>query len=229
MVADAARLSSPSGPRARRHQCPLACLALGLLVLIAEIVGRSLTHRLDLGRHVGRVSYAQAEYYPFLLAAVKVGAALMLARIAWRFAKARAAERTAARIAAAVGVRLHRPAPRVRIELSWRLWLVAFLGTAAIYLVHADLEQPQGSPFAPWLHSSALPVFAVLAVVVAVLFRGVERWLGDYERLAADAVAFVRKLFVHSPPVAAPHVADADAPRRIHGIVFESRPPPAVA
>jgi hypothetical protein len=218
--------------RGRRHQRLLAGLALGLLALIAELAGRSLTHRLDVGRHVGRVSYAHAEYYPFLLAGVKIGAALMLARIAWRFAKARAAERAASRVASALGVRMYRRAPRVRIELSWRLWLLSFLGTASIYLVQADVEQAldgHWSPFAPWLHGSALPVFAVLAVVVAVVFRAVERWLGDYEQLAADAVAFVRRLVVHRPPAAVPHAADARAPRRLFGLAFESRPPPAVA
>src|SRR6266536_3413266 len=70
--------------RARRHQRLLARLALGLLALIAELVGRSLTHRLDFGRHVGAPSYSSADYYPILLAVVKVGVALMLARLAWR-------------------------------------------------------------------------------------------------------------------------------------------------
>jgi hypothetical protein len=214
--------------RGRRRQRVLAGLALALLVLIAELAGRSLTHRLDVGRHVGRVGYENADYYPFLLAGVKVAAALMLARVAWRFAKARASERAAARVASALGVRMHRPAPRVRIHLSWRLWLVSFLGTASVYLVQNDVEQRAFS-LAPWLHGSALPVFAVLAVVVAVLFRAVERWLGDYERLAADALALVRRLVVHRPPVAAPHPADTVAPRRLFGLAFESRPPPAVA
>jgi hypothetical protein len=214
--------------RGRRHQRLLAGLALGLLALIAELAGRSLTHRLDVGRHVGRVSYAHADYYPFLLAAVKIGAALMLARLAWRFAKARTAERTAARVAAACGVRMYRRAPRVRIELSWRLWLASFLGTASIFLAHGDLERRTLS-LAPWLHSSALPVFAVLSVVVAVVFRAVERWLGDYEQLAADAVAFVRRLVVRRPPASRPHVADTRAPRTLFGLAFESRPPPAVA
>ena len=72
-------------------------LSLGLLGLVAELAGRSLTHRIDVGRQVGRVSYAHADYYPFLLAGVKIGVALMLARIAWRFAKARAAGRAAHR------------------------------------------------------------------------------------------------------------------------------------
>jgi hypothetical protein len=216
----------------RRHQRLLGGLALGLLALIAELAGRSLTHRIDVGRHVGRVSYAHAEYYPFLLAGVKVGCALMLARIAWRFAKARAASCAAARVAAALGVQVRRRAPRVRIELSWRLWLFSFLGTASIYLVQADAEQAAAGRWTllgPWLHSSALPVFAVLAVVVAVVFRAVECWLGDYEQLAAETVAFVRRLVVHRPPVEPPHVPDASAPRARFGLAFESRPPPAVA
>ena len=45
----------------------MAGLALGLLALIAELVGRSLTHRINIGRHVGPVSYAHESYYPFLL------------------------------------------------------------------------------------------------------------------------------------------------------------------
>ena len=48
----------------------LARLALVLLALIAELVGRSLTHRLDFGRHVSTPSYSGAEYYPVLLAVV---------------------------------------------------------------------------------------------------------------------------------------------------------------
>jgi hypothetical protein len=38
--------------RARRHQRLFSGLAFGLLALVAELVGRSLTHRLDVGRHV---------------------------------------------------------------------------------------------------------------------------------------------------------------------------------
>src|SRR5207244_11435079 len=74
--------------RARRHQRLLARLALGLLALVAELAGRSLAHRLDFGRHV-ETPYAGAQYYPVLLAVVKVAVALMLARVAWRFVKGR--------------------------------------------------------------------------------------------------------------------------------------------
>ena len=74
--------------RARRHQRGLARLALLLLALVAELTGRSLAHRLDFGRHV-ETPYSGAQYYPILLAVVKVAVALMMARVAWRFVKAR--------------------------------------------------------------------------------------------------------------------------------------------
>jgi hypothetical protein len=48
--------------RARRHQRLLAVLAFALLAVTAELAGRSLTHRLDVGRHVARPSYAGGDY-----------------------------------------------------------------------------------------------------------------------------------------------------------------------
>ncbi len=126
-----------------------------------------------------------------------------------------------------------RRAPRVRIELSPRLWLLSFVGTASIYLLQADAESADAgrwTVFSPWLHSSALPVFAVLAVLVAVLFRAVAAWLGDYETLAAEAVAFARRLTSRGAvPVPRLHHAVSRAPRSRFGIAFESRPPPLVA
>jgi hypothetical protein len=218
--------------RARRHQRLLALLAFGLLALVAELAGRSLTHRMDVGRHVARPGYAGADYYPFLLIAVKVAVALMLARVAWRFAKARATARAARRLAAALGAPA-RSAPRVRIEISPRLWLFSFLLTAGLYLVQSDAEAlAQGRPqlIEPWLHSSALPVFAVLSVVVALVYRGVSRWLADYESYALETAAYARSLAAAGPPPP-PRSArsDAVAPRRLFGLAFESRPPPAPA
>jgi hypothetical protein len=217
--------------RARRHQRLLSGLALGLLALVAELGGRSLTHRLDVGRRVGSAGYSHAEYYPFLLAGVKVAVALMLARLAWRFAKAHAAARAARRLASALGVCPACRAPRVRIELSRRLWLVSFVVTASLYLVQADADRllvGQRQLLDPWLHSSALPVFAVLAVVVAVVFRTVELWLGDYERLAGEVIAFVRRL-VESTPSPRRLSSRARTPRSLFGLAFESRPPPLPA
>jgi hypothetical protein len=214
--------------RARSHQRLLAALALGLLALVAELGGRSLTHRLDVGQRVGSAGYSHAEYYPFLLAGVKVAVALMLARLAWRFARAHAAARAARRVASALGVCPARRAPRVRIELSWRLWLVSFVVTASLYLAQADAERllaGQRHLLDPWLHSSALPVFAVLSVIVAVVFRTVELWLGDYERFAGEVIASIRRL-VEPKPSPRRLSSRSRTPRSLFGLAFESRPPP---
>ena len=150
----------------QRHHVLLARVALGLLALVAELGGRSLTYRIDIGRHVAPPSYSGADYYPILLIVVKVAVALMLARLVWRFAKARATARAARRLLRARG-ELSRPrAPRVRLEISPKLWLVAFLVTSVFFLIQTDAEQISTGRWpllAPWLHTSALPVFAVLA------------------------------------------------------------------
>src|SRR5947208_8498536 len=175
--------------RARHHQRVAAAAAFGLLALIAELVGRGLTHRLDVGRHVAAPSYSGAEYYPFLLAGVKVGVALMLAALAWRFVRARAAARAGRRLLAALGKRPVAPAPRVRLDLNPRLWLAAFGATSLLFLIQTDAERIASGRWpllAPWLHTSALPVFAVVAVAVAFLYGPVARWLADYERYAIE-------------------------------------------
>ena len=84
--------------RARAHRRLAGFGSFALLALVAELAGRSLTVRLDLGRHVPSPSYSGADYYPFLLAVVKVGIALMLAALTWRFIRARAAARAAQRL-----------------------------------------------------------------------------------------------------------------------------------
>lgn len=186
----------------------LARLALALLVLVAELTGRSLTYRITVGP--GRVSYVDAAYYPFVVAAVKTGIALMLARLVWRFFQAR-------RVASLLGA-----TPRLRLELSWRLWLLAFLGTTGVFLLQTNAEHAA-------VHSSALPVFAVLAVLVAVVYRTAERWFGEYERIAAVAVALCRRIATHRPVVDRALDAGGAPPRRLFGLAFESRPPPAPA
>jgi hypothetical protein len=218
--------------RARQHQRLLAWLAFGLLALIAELVGRSLTHRLDLGRHVAEPSYASADYYPILLAVVKVGIALMLARLAWRFVKARSVARAARRLLAAHGAPAARCRPRIRIELSPRLWLLSFLATSLIYLVQVDAEGISAGRWpllAPWLHTSALPVFAVLAVVVAVVYRAVEQWFAEYESYAQETAARASRLAAASLPTPRTAGDGLAAPRNLFGLAFESRPPPAPA
>lgn len=217
--------------RARRHQRFSAGLAFGLLALIAELAGRSLTHRLDVGRHVGS-RYSGAEYYPFLLAAVKLGVALLLARLVWRFVRAHTAARAGRRVLATVGKR-PAPLPRLRLDLSPRLWALAFLTTSTFYLLQTDGEQAASGRwplFAPWLHSSALPVFAVLAVLVALAWSAVASWLREYERYAEDTCARAGRVGRRAEPPRVAHArTTAAAPRELFGLAFESRPPPLPA
>ena len=215
--------------RARAHRRLAGFASFALLALVAELAGRSLTVRLDLGRHVPTPSYSGARYYPFLLAGVKVAIALMLAALTWRFFKARAAARAARRLLARVGAPVEE-APRMRIQLSLRSWAIAYGLTAGFYLVQTDTERFAAGRWplmSPWLHTSALCVFAVLSVLVALVHGAVARWLADYERYAKNAAAAVRSLLRGVPLFTGPHVrADCDPPRRLFGLAFESRPPP---
>jgi len=207
--------------RARRHQRFLARLALVLLALVAELLGRSLSHRLDVGRHVATPSYSGTDYYPILLAVVKVSVALMLARLAWRFVKA-------SRLLAAHGSLSAGCRRKVRIELSPRLWLGSFVATSVIYLMQMDAEGISNGRWpllGPWLHTSALPVFAVLSVVVAVLYRAAEQWLAEYETYAL-AAAWRATRAAAVAPSQRPTLADLINPRALFGLAFESRPPP---
>jgi hypothetical protein len=214
--------------RGRGHQRLLSILAFGLLALAAELAGRGMTERIDVGRHVAAPGYAQAGYYPILLALVKVGIALLLARLIWRLLKAHAAERAALRL---LGARAARP--RIRVTLSPRLWLTFFALTSAIYLVQADAEGAAAGRWpllSPWLHSSALPVFAVLSVLCALVWGAVQGWLADYEEYAQTTAARALRLAGRAAPrVPRPRVVLSAPPRRIFGLAFESRPPPLPA
>jgi hypothetical protein len=81
---------------------------------------------------------------------------------------------------------------------------------------------------APWLHTGALPVFAVLSVVVAVVYRAVEQWLAEYETYAHETARRASRVAAVLP---VPRVALADliAPRSLFGLAFEVRPPPLAA
>ena len=213
--------------RARRHQRLLSALSFGLLAVAAELVGRSLTHRIDVGRHVATPSYAHTDYYPILLAVVKGGIALLLARLLWRVIRARSAERAALRL---LGGRAS--VPRLRFELSGRLCLGFFLLTSVIYLLQADAEGAEAGRWpllSPWLHSSALPVFAVLSVLCAIVWRAVRRWLADYEEHARATLDRALMRSAARLRVVRPRVELVIPPRRIFGLAFESRPPPLAA
>src|SRR5215218_4070051 len=215
--------------RARAHRRLAGFGSFALLALVAEITGRSVTVSLDLGRHVPTPRYSGTNYYPFLLAGAKIGVALMLAALTWRFVRARSAARGARRLLGAVGAR-PRPAPRVRLALSLRSWALAYGLTAGFYLVQTDSERFAAGHWpvmSPWLHTSALSVFAVLSVLVALLYGAVSRWLADYERYAEQTAAAARSLLRALRGVANPRArSDFDPPRRLFGLAFESRPPP---
>jgi len=214
--------------RARRHQRLLSSVAFGLLALVAELAGRSLTHRVDLGRHVAAPSYAGTDYYPILLAVVKGGIALLLARLAWRLVRAHAAERAAVRL---LGGRARRP--RLRLALSTRLCFAFFVLTSVIFLVQNDAEGAEAGRWpllSPWLHSSALPAFAVLRVLCALVWGAVRSWLADYEEYAQASVARALRLACRRVlRMPRPNLVLAAPPRSIFGLAFESRPPPLAA
>ncbi len=121
----------------------------------------------------------------------------------------------------------------MRLDLSPRLWLAAFLATSVFYLVQHDAEQAAAGRWpllSPWLHSSALPVFAVLAVLVALAWSAVASWLSEYERYAQDTCARAGRIGKASSPPRSPRTQTAAAPpRKLFGLAFESRPPPVPA
>ena len=218
---------------AKRHHRLLSVLAFGLLALVVELLGRSLTHRVDLGRHVAAPANTRADYYPILLALVKCGIALLLARLAWRLVRARSAEQAGRRVLGALGARPSFGAPRMRIVLLPRLWLSFFLVTACMYLLQVDAEGYSAGRWpllGPWLHSSALPAFAVLSVFAALAWSAVARWLNDYESYAQATVARATRLAARRPsrPTYRPQSVELP-PRRLFGLAFESRPPPVPA
>ena len=80
------------------------------------------------------------------------------------------------------------------------------------------------------LQSLALPVYAVLAVLVAMVWSAVCRWLAEYEQFAENAARRARGLVrVRPQAVNFPRIVLAVPPRRRFGLVVDSRPPPSAA
>jgi hypothetical protein len=206
-----------------------------VLVVIAEVVGRSLVGHLDRLLHVEPLARPDASYYPFLLVAVKTVGALVFAGLLARGTRARATADAGHRLLAACGHEHERRTPRLRATLSLRVWFAAFAATSVLYLVHADADgiAAGGWPlFAPWLHTYSLPIFAGLAFVVAFVWR-FATWLYEVEEYAVRTIARVRRILTAalSPSTRRAHsrAADDAAPRRRFGLSFESRPPPLPA
>jgi hypothetical protein len=204
--------------------------AFVLLVVVAEVTGRSLTARLDRALHVAPLANSDAAYYPFLLVVVKVAAALMLAALLARAVRAQATASAGGRLLQTFGHGEAQRAPRLRATLSPRVWLASFAAMTVVYLVQADVEGAAAGRwplFSPLLHTYALPVFAVLAVLVAFGWR-FAHWLYDVEDFAHRTIERVRRILTASAPArpSYPRTADDSAPRRRFGLAFESRPPP---
>jgi hypothetical protein len=199
--------------------------AFALLALVVELTGRTITARLDGALNVAPLATPTTRYYPFLLAGIRAVAALLVAAVVWRAVRAHAAAAAGERLLGRIGRR-----PRLRVTLSLRLWAYAFAATSLWFLVQDDamrLSTGRWPLLAPWLHTYALPVFAVCSLLLAIGWGAVRSWLDDVERYAASTLARATRLLrAAAPPVRRRLAGDERAPRRLHGIVFESRPPP---
>ena len=165
--------------------------------------------------------------WPTLVVLAKIGIGLLLARLSWRLVKAHRVAAAGERLLRRRRVRTSRPQPT--IGLSPRAWLASFVAMSVLYLVPTSYGEISNEPLVtPWLHAQALPVFAVLAVVVAVLWRTISRWLAALERYGERLHELVRSACVGTA-VARTEYIGCRAPRSLFGLAFQSRPPPAPA
>jgi hypothetical protein len=206
-----------------------------VLVVIAEVVGRSLIGHVDRLLHIQPLARPDASYYPFLLLAVKTVGAVVFAGLLARATRAWATADAGHRLLAAVGHEHERRAPRLRANLSLRVWLGSFAAMSFLYLVHTDADgfaAGRWTLFAPWLHTYSLPIFAGLAFAVALVWRFAS-WLYEVEEYAVRTIARARRILTAAlaPSTRCAHsrAADDAAPRRRFGLSFESRPPPLFA
>ena len=207
--------------------------AFALLALVAELVGRSITIRVDGALSVVTpLATPTTTYYPFLLAGVKALGALAAAALVWRLTRAHATAVGADRVFATIGHRRPGYRPRPRIRFSVRLWLASFASTALWYLVQNNSQRVSHGRWpllAPWLHTYALAVFAVLALLLAVGWACVCDWLADVEAYTSTSLGRTHRLLPAKTTAPRPLRSGTSAPRRLFGLSFESRPPPVSA
>lgn len=213
--------------RSRRRQ--LAAGALLVAVLAGEVAGRWLVAHLPLVGHVPQRGHGGLDAWPVVVVAAKIGIALLLARLAWRLVRAHQMAVAGERLLRIRRFRPTRPLPAV--GLSPRAWLASFAAMSILYLVPTSSGEVTNGCWllvTPWLHTQALPVFAVLAVVVAALWRTLSRWLAALERYGERLQRLCRS---GREPLSVRRWTSAvsRAPRSLFGLAFESRPPPALA
>ena len=200
-----------------------------MAVLAGEVAGRWLAAHLPLVGDVPRRGHGGLDAWPLIVVAAKLGVALVLARLTWRTVKALQVAAAGERIGWLSPVGHRRPLPAV--GLSPRVWLVSFTAMSILYLAPTSTREVSSGCWplvTPWLHTQALPVFAILAVVVAVLWRTVSRWLTALERYGERLRHQLRSRGVLLFGLG-PESPDSRAPRARFGLSFESRPPPALA
>jgi hypothetical protein len=221
---------APMTLASRRRATAVAGFAL--LALVAELVGRSATTSIDRELSVEPLATPTTPYYPFLLAGLKVVVALAAAALVWRLLRAHAMASAAERLLATIGHRRVGDLPRLRLRLLPRLWLASFGATSLWFLVQNDAQRVSHGSWpllGPWLHTYALPVFAVLAILLALGWGAVRDWLTDVEGYAAKTFAQARRMLRPITPFRRPRPAGERAPRQLFGLAFESRPPPLLA
>lgn len=200
-----------------------------MAVLAGEVAGRWLVAHVPLVADAPRREHGGLAAWPAVLVATKVGLALLLARLAWRLVRARRVATSGERLLRIAGSRGTRPAPA--IGLSPRAWLASFTAMSLLYLVPTSSGEVTTGCWplvTPWLHSQALPLFGVLAVVIAVLWRTIGHWLGALEEYGERLQSLIRSTYGSVSAVRHASVAHL-APRALFGVAFESRPPPARA
>lgn len=210
----------------RRH---LAAGALLVAVIAGEVAGRWLVTHLPLVADAPQRRHRGLDAWPAVVVVAKIGIALLLARLAWRLVRARKVAAAGERILRIGRSRVTRPAPS--LGLSPRAWLASFAAMSLLYLVPTSSGEISGGCWplvTPWLHTQALPVFAVLAVVIAVLWRTTSRWLAALEHYGERLQSLIRS--AHQALCVGRRASVARlTPRALFGVAFQSRPPPAPA
>lgn len=210
----------------KRH---LAAAALLVAVLAGEVAGRWLVGNLSLVEAVPRRQPRGLDAWPAVVVAAKVGIALVLGRLAWRLARAYRAALAGERILVRRGIRAGRPL--LTVGLSPRAWLSSFVAMLCLYFVPtstSDLSAGYWQLAASRLHPQALVVFALLAIVIALLWRTIGHSLDALERYGDRLQDLIRATY-RSRSIVRRVSAACRAPRSLFGGAFQSRPPPRVA
>ena len=124
-------------------------------------------------------------------------AALALAGLGWRVLRAVARAGAGERALAAVGGRTRHSLPSIKLSLSPKLWASSFASTSLWFLVQNDGARiaAGGMPsLDPWLHTFALPVFALVSIALGLAIGAVVNWVRAVEEYAEIVLAHATRL-----------------------------------